>query len=127
MNQETDKPVPSIKVFCDVLAGCLQCKPKAGRTDATGQISFEVSRPPGFPPTGDEGLVVSTLEAAQLINNGDEVGKFRGHNGLTAFGGREAEAEQLFIIPLASGLGRAYEVPTLMALTIPCNVAMAER
>lgn len=66
VDRTTDAPVAKMKVFCDVLGGCLLCTPKSGRTDAGGQIEFTVSRVGA--PRGDEGLVVSTLGDAQRIS-----------------------------------------------------------
>lgn len=62
----TDTPLPNIKVVCDVLAGCLTCSPRTERTNATGTLTFTVSRL--FTPVDDEALVVSVLGASQIVN-----------------------------------------------------------
>jgi hypothetical protein len=66
VDRDTETPVPNVKVVCDVLAGCLACDPKSGRTDANGVIAFTVSRL--SIPANDEGLIISTLGDAQRIN-----------------------------------------------------------
>ena len=66
VDRDTDSPVANIKVVCDVLAGCLKCDPKSGRTDASGALVLTVSRLTA--PAPDEGLVISTLGEAQRIN-----------------------------------------------------------
>jgi hypothetical protein len=66
VDRDTEAPVPNMKVVCDVLAGCLKCDPKSGRTDASGIIAFTISRL--TVPASDEGLVISTLGDARPIN-----------------------------------------------------------
>ncbi len=66
VDSTTGNPLSGLKVACDPLGSCLQCLPKAGLTDALGRLIFEVARRAA--PTGDEGLVVSTLGTARFIN-----------------------------------------------------------
>jgi hypothetical protein len=65
-DQHTNAPMPNMKVVCDVIAGCLTCTPRTDRTDSTGKLTFTVTRLSA--PADDEGLVVSVLGAAQVVN-----------------------------------------------------------
>jgi hypothetical protein len=60
------KPMAGMKVACDPQGACLSCQPKTRTTDASGVADFEVKRLAA--PTGNEGLVVSTLGTARLVN-----------------------------------------------------------
>ena len=57
--------VPGMKVFCDSPTGCLDCWPRAGRTDTSGSLTFNVTR---IGPPHDETLFLSALGDHEIIN-----------------------------------------------------------
>ena len=71
----SNKPMPGMKVACDPVGACLQCLPNSGLTNSQGAITFEVGRLAAS--NGSEGLVVSTLGTATIVNvtpDGDKDG-----------------------------------------------------
>jgi len=66
IDRSSRRPLPGLKVACDPIGACLACTPRAALTDSTGRVQFQVRRRAS--PTGDEGLYVSTLGSARLVN-----------------------------------------------------------
>ncbi len=65
VDQDKLGPAADRLVFCDSPSGCIECTPRAGRTDTDGRLLFTVSR---VGPPHDETLIVSTLGTHEIIN-----------------------------------------------------------